>query len=248
MKKKVLIIILSICMYSFSFAQTADREQLDRLTAHLTLIQEEARLDRTVGGGVLIGTGILIGVGGVILTESIPELTSDDRIMYDAIFLGTGTLAVVSGVLILTLPSEYEILPAKFKALPEDSPENMRKKINLGEVYLEKLAHQAENDRYLSGGILIATGLAELAFYFFVPPDDIDNYSSMHDMFLYEGILNCGMGLLKLFIKSAPENEYQTYREWKKWQGITQTVDDTDIQFALMPTPRGIAAVIKISY
>jgi hypothetical protein len=250
LKKSLFILTLITVLCTSSFAQSTDREQLDRLSAHLSLIQEDARLDRTIAGGILIGTGVVLGVGGVMITELTPDLglTPDERIMYDAIFAGSGALLVTAGVLALALPSDYELLPERFKEMPEDSPENIRKKINQGEVYLEKLAHQSETDRYISGGILIATGLAELAFYFFVPPENIENSYYMHDMFLYEGILNCGMGLVSFFIKTAPENEYQSYREWKKSRGIAKGPDDTQMKFTLLPTRHGVTAAIRISY
>ncbi|MBN1799537.1 MAG: hypothetical protein JW822_13260 [Spirochaetales bacterium] len=248
MKKLFFIIALNICINCLSFAQNTDREQLDRLTAHLALIQEDARMDRTIGGSVLIGAGVILGVGGVIITETTDDLLGDERFMYDAIFAGSGTLLVTAGVLMLVLPSDYELLPQRFQDLPEDSPENMRKKINTGEVYLETLAHNAERDRYLNGGILIASGLAQLVFYFFVPTEDVNDFYYVHDMFLYEGILNCGMGLLHLFIKSAPEHEYQSYREWKQSRGIAGLPDETQIRFALMPTRHGLTAALRLSF
>jgi hypothetical protein len=248
MKIFKLSIILTMCVGLNVFSQDLVRQQLDRLDTHLTLIEEEARLERNLSGGILIGTGLLVGAGGVAITESVPGLSSDERIIYDAIFAGSGAAAITGGVLVLCLPTDFETLPPKWRELPEDTPENIRKKINIGEVYLEKLAHRAESNRYIGGGVLIVTGLAELAFYLFVPPEGNANLTYVHDMFLYQGILNCGIGILRLSIKSSPENEYGTYKAWKKFQGITQKKDTTEIQLAILPTARGLTAAVHISY
>jgi len=247
MKTLILSIIIALCTGLTAFAQGTD-QQLDRLSAHLSLIEEDARLGRNLAGGILIGSGLLVGVGGVAITESIPDLSSDERLLYDAIFAGSGALITVSGILVLTLPSDFEILPAKFSRLPQDTPENKRKKINIGEVYLEKLAHKAKHQRYISGGILVASGLAELAFYFFVPPEGNANYQYLHDTFLYQGIIDCGMGIIRFLIKSSPENEYAAYRQWKRNQNITEKEDSMEIQLAILPTYKGVSAALRISY
>jgi hypothetical protein len=115
-------------------------------------------------------------------------------------------------------------------------------------VYLEKLAHKAKHQRYISGGILVASGLAELAFYFFVPPEGNANYQYLHDTFLYQGIIDCGMGIIRFLIKSSPENEYAAYRQWKRNQHITEKEDSMEIQLAILPTYKGVTAALRISY
>ena len=238
MKINVIVIILSLCIHLFAFTQNNDQEQLNRLTTHLSIIQQEACLVRNLEGGTLIGVGLFVGIGGVVLFESL-DVIADQRFLYDSIFIGMGALAVVSGVIELSMHSEYEILADKYLQLPEDSPENVRKKINRGEVYLERLAHKAEGDRYLHGGILIAVGLAQMAVYFFDPFEQADDDYGLNDIFLIQGIVSCSVGIIRLFVKSTPENEYRNYREWKKEHGI---------DFVFMPTPYGITAGIKISY
>lgn len=217
-----MVTILTICLGFSGFSQEYEHRQLDRLETHLSLIQEVARLGRNIGGWALIGSGVLIGAGGVILAETIPDVPSDDRLMYDIIFAASVGAAVIGGVLVLCLPTDFETLPERFKELPQDTPENMRKKINTGEIYLEKLAHETESDRYIGGGVLIATGLAELAFYLFVPPDSNTNLAYAHDTFLYQGILHCGLRILRLSIKSSAENEYGSYKAWKRDQTIVK--------------------------
>jgi hypothetical protein len=246
LKKMTAFMALMFFICSVALAQDTDREKLNRLTAHLASIEEDARVGRTIGGGVCIGVGVLVGAGGVLITETMPGLSSDDRLLYDAVFAGTGALTVVTGVLVLTLPSEYEILPGKFKKLPEENPEEIRKKINMGEVYLEKLAKDAERDRLISGGIMVAMGVAELAFYFFTKPEDTGKDTLAHNVFLYQGIINCGSGLITISIKSSPETEYDFYTTWKKAQGISKKTEASAIQFALLPTSQGLAMSLRV--
>jgi hypothetical protein len=248
MKKLIMVPVFAFCLVISAFSQEYELRQLVRLEAHLSLIREEALLGRNIGGGVLIGTGVLLGAGGVILSETIPDVPEDERLMYDVIFAAGGGVAVIGGVLVLCLPTDFEALPERFSELPQDTPENMQKKISTGEIYLDKLAYEAESGRYVGGGIMIATGLAELAFYLFVPPDNNTNLAYVHDMFLYQGILHCGLGMLRLCVKSSAENEREAYKSWKRTQGLSQTQSGADISLAVIPTYRGVSAVVRVSF
>ena len=55
MKINVIVIILSLCIHLFAFTQNNKQEQLNRLTTHLSIIQQEACLVRNLEGGTLIG-------------------------------------------------------------------------------------------------------------------------------------------------------------------------------------------------
>lgn len=230
-----------------AFGEITDEDKIDRLEAHLTVIENSARSDRIIGGSVLIGAGALVSVGGILVTES-TDIPREEKTILDIALGGSGVICVGLGIFLFAVPSEYETIPREYRNMPQRTEDQVRSKANKGEVYLENFAKTAEFNRYLGGGILIATGIGEIIASFFYPDPSGEYYAAMRNSFLYTGILNCGLGILNFFIKTPIENEYNSYKEWKKQSGTAQKQETTSYRLSILPNPFGVTASFKINF
>ena len=91
--------------------------------------------------------------------------------------------------------------------MPEDTPEQVEKKVMLGEDYMARMAGKAKRTRFINGMIFTGIGLTDIVLYF----SDRDGMRG----FLYSGFMFTAIGVATLFIKNHVEDEYERFKEWK---------------------------------
>jgi hypothetical protein len=151
------------------------------------------------------------------------------------IFIGAGAAIGGMGAVVLALPSDYELLPRKFKSTPQTSEQDVIKKIAAGETYLQSLAGKGTFERMMGVGVGTAAGLGQLAVYF--------TNSGSNGLFLSEGILFIGIAIVDLLFETTPERENRAYKNWKA--GISSRTEQSSLKISLSPGPGGIGVVFR---
>jgi hypothetical protein len=145
-------------------------------------LAEAARTERMVSGWTSIGIGTAIGVGGFLLLDDMGLGT------YAAI---TGGLVALPGLITLVIPSEAELACSKSCDSEIDSA-----------MALEQMAANAKLERYISGVVNIAAGIASLLFPY--------SYITQHD-YVYSAVMSFGMGAIDFLLPSKEERAYRSY-------------------------------------
>jgi hypothetical protein len=217
-----------------------DAATLDRLNIHLSNIKQANRTSREIGGGILIGLGVLSG-GGLLVAY----YTTDSIGRY--LFLGSGIVAFVlfcgGGGLILTFPTEYEVLSSDYAKMPESSQDDMTRKIAAGEAYLDTMNSKTRNYRLLSAGVLAVFGASAIVSSFTIPQSSGFQYSYL----MYVGIADIGIALIQLFIKSYIELEYDSYSAWKSTR--TESVrENSGIRLGVSRNDESFGVYVSFAY
>jgi hypothetical protein len=245
----VLLLLFGFFMPCLLQAEATDREKISRLDAHLSTIEQEARTGRLTGGWIMVGSGIFLGGGGIILSELLLH-SRTDKIIVDSLSGGAGLLFIGIGVLILALPGEAETLPQEYSALPQLTDQELTAKVMRGEVILETLAKKAESGRILASVILIGTGVAEAVTYL-VTGNSIygtDYYSPYQYSILGTALTNCVTGIISLILKSRPEQEWDSYTNWKKGSLAHSGPVTNSTEVAVVPTFSGFSVKLKMYF
>ena len=145
-------------------------------------LAESARTERMVSGWTSIGIGTAIGVGGFLFL--------DDATLgaYAAI---AGGLVALPGLITLVIPSEAEI--ACSKSCDSEIGSAMA---------LEQMAANAKLERYISGVVNMAAGVASLLFPY--------SYVTQYD-YVYSAVMSFGMGAIDFLLPSKEERAYKSY-------------------------------------
>lgn len=175
MIKRCMVIVLVMAMASSCVLAGPAQDILGTLA-------ESARAERMVSGWTAIGMGTVIGVGGFLLLDDVGLGT------YAAI---AGGLVALPGLISLVVPSPAEI--ACSKSCDSEVASAMA---------LDQMAANAKLERYISGVISIAAGVASLLFPY--------NYVTQYD-YVYSAVVSFGMGALDLLLPSKEERAYKNY-------------------------------------
>ncbi|MBU1050039.1 hypothetical protein KKG90_08465 [Candidatus Bipolaricaulota bacterium] len=145
-------------------------------------LAESARSERMMSGWASIGVGAVIGVGGFLLLDDV-ELGT-----YAAI---AGGLIALPGVITLAIPSEAEMACRNSCDSEIDAA-----------MALEQMAANAKLERYISGVINVAAGVASLLFPY--------TYVTQYD-YVYSAVVSFGMGAIDFLLPSKEERAYRSY-------------------------------------
>ncbi len=153
-------------------------------------LAQSARAERMVSGWTSIGLGTAIGAGGFLLL--------DDAALknYAAI---AGGLVALPGVITLAIPSESELACSRACDSELDAA-----------MALEQMAANAKLERYLSGIVNIAAGVASLVFpYSYITPYD----------YVYSAVMSLGMATVDFLLPSKEERAYRRYERLAASEG-----------------------------
>lgn len=196
------------------------RERAKHLDLHMENIENNARSERIVGGVLLLAAGVGLGLEAVAESKSDNVQTQKNG----PILCGIGSaLSLLGGILVLSLPTDSEKLPQRFRSLPIGAEEENRIKVYRGETELSHFAIHSRSVRYWRGGILSAGGIASSALYF--SSNDKPNRSIL----LYGGLLLLGGGFYELFSESTAESQYREYREYTAYKRDVFSSLDFDV-------------------
>ena len=186
--------------------------------------------------------GGLIGVGGTLAGQLAIEEDYEARRLITGVSLGTGAIFGGCGVLALLLKSDFEKNSELLRMLPEETEQQISRKIITGEANVQSLSDKARSSRLMGAGLYGVTGIAQLVYYFTFADSLQSEYalstSYLGSMFLYDGILWCGFSLVYLLIETPAEREAISYREWKAGKGISRTTASGTVKIALDPVSR----------
>lgn len=169
-------VVLLVLMLASSYVLAGPAQDI------LGSLADSARTERMISGWTTIGFGVAIGVGGFLLLDDV-GLGS-----YAAI---AGGLIALPGVITLAIPSEPEIACRRSCDSEIDAA-----------LALEQMAANAQLERYISGVINVAAGIASLLFPY--------SYVTQYD-YVYSAIVSFGMGALDFLLPSKEERAYKSY-------------------------------------
>jgi len=144
---------------------------------------DEAKAERVVGGYVMIGSGVAVGVASAVF------LTGTGYELYG--YLAGGLIAAPGVIALVTLSPVEQAY--------EDSGDSEV----LSALALEELATNARRNRYLSGFLNLAAGVASLVYPL--------NVVSAYD-YLYSALASFGMAAVDFLFPSKEELAYSQYQ------------------------------------
>jgi len=176
-KGMALLVALMVSAISLSLVAGPAQEILAGLA-------DEAKAERIVGAYVSIGTGLAVGVASAVF------LTGTGYELYG--YLAGGLIAAPGVLALVTLsPTEQAYAQAG------DSE-------TLSALALEGLAGDARRERYLSGILNVAAGVASLVYPL--------NFVTAYD-YLYSSLASFGMAVMDFLFPSKEELAYSRYQK-----------------------------------
>lgn len=145
-------------------------------------LAETERSARVISGFTSIGLGVAIGVGSYVF------LAGSGMEIYGAI---VGGLIALPGVVTLILPTEAE-------RACQDACDSETESV----FALERLAAQGRLNRYISGAVSLAAGVASLLYPL--------NYFTSYD-YLISAVSSFGMAVIDFLLPSKEEIAYAKY-------------------------------------
>jgi ankyrin repeat protein len=214
-----------------------EKEKLDQLEVHFKGIEKDARYQQQLGGWGLIIGGALSGVFGFSCSS-----VEDDYFgifnLFGTMFLIAGGIYAGLGCLILVIPNEFITIPQEFYILPENTDEQVKRKVSKGETYLKNIAEKGKTGRYINGVSMILFGLISIAF--------TSQYSD-RGVYIISCVTLAGAGLFSFLIKSKAEIAYEEYRNWKVRRKITATAVPS-WYIDVRPSHRDVAVTLHLPY
>lgn len=254
-KKHIVMTGIIFCLLIFAgnnvFADQRTMEKLARLEGHLHSIHSTYKFEREITGWTLTGTGALLLGGAYYINDSL----SDSFSYYDSslgmLFYLPGAAIAVPGLIVLSVKSEFEVLPEKYFSLPQDDQDERTFKVNMGETYLESLSDTAAFNRQLGAYSVIGVGVFQ---YFSVDSLGYDDsyYSSSYsslNYYKYSSIATIGAGVLLLLFESFAEQEFTKYKKWKS-RPSTVTYNDLEVlpfKGNFLASPHGVGFEVTYS-
>jgi hypothetical protein len=160
--------------------------------------------------------------------------------LYGTMFLILSGVYAGAGCLVLVIPNEYITIPQEFYILPENTDEQVIRKVSKGEIYLKNLAEKRRTGRYLNGASMILGGIILIAFMPEFSYSDGGTY-------IVSCIVFAGAGLFSFFIKSKAEIAWEEYRNWKGRREITEAAAPS-WYIAVTPSHRDVEVALHFPY
>jgi len=214
---------------------TKEETALGLLNASLKSLANQSHRDRQIGGYVLLGLGVASGIGGAAVLAFADEDDDDAQIVGYSL-LGGGVLLSGLSLFPFLLPAESERIYQEFNGMPEDTPDQVRRKFYYGERRFQELADKSRRDRFIGGGILILSGLTG-SILTDAPVED------RVAAFLGPAI----PGVVTLLVKSEQERAYDSYKRAR--EDIIGHAGGREIYFGIGPHPKGgIVGVVQVRF
>ena len=207
------------------------------LEIYLEQVEEDARIHREWGGGILLGLGAGSAIGSVLTAVTGTNAEVPTSLGVTAVVLGG------IGALIRVSPTDQETLPSQFREMPEDTPERIGHKRLLGESYLTIFGHQAKRNRLMGSTLNIVLGTVLLGWY---ASENQGFYRTVNPILLYEGAVLGGLGIVGLFVESAEETVLKNYNA-SAIKAHSQSILTT-MRFGVSPIPSGGIASLSFSF
>ncbi len=188
----------------------SDRDLVHALDVKFDSLATTALRGRVVGGWTLIGLGVTSGVGAASTSASVDPTWRSTAVAFG----GLGGIFLTAGALVLLLPRAVETFPAEYRKMPEETPEQLKKKLIAGELQLSQISKEAAHGRVISGATSIGMGLGYAAW--FLAREGDQYYRTYNNGYLlYSGAAIAVLGLWTLLVKGAEEVAYDDFLTWK---------------------------------
>ena len=225
----LMVQLLGSARLSWAGEGYSDRDLVHALDSKFSQLGATASRGRIVGGWTLIGLGVTSGLGAASTSSSVDATWRSTAVAFG----GLGGVFLTAGTLVLLFPRSAETFPTEFHKMPEDSPENLKKKLIAGELQLSQISRDAAHGRFISGATSIGMGLGYAA-WFLVREGDLNYRTYNNGYLLYSGAAIAVLGLWTLLVKGAEEVAYEDYLTWKS-QGVTTSSNLSALSFGFAP-------------